>query len=173
MKKSIDILEKLIKQETAKGFKRSTDLLADFSNGYAEGWYFCVPTFFYEALDIKFTYQKKTKLWTQGSTFNFSTGDMIWNHAYPYCENFVSDFNKPRLGIQVQLSAPCLPQTKNRLRNSGKVNFTIFAARNDSNSKSIWKVTGNYSLSQDGFIEFLIKGYSNYLDLNSNLEVFN
>ena len=173
MQKSIRILGKLIKQESNKISKRYTELLADFSKGYAEGWYFCVPIFFYDALDIQFTYQKKIKLWTQGSTFNFSTGDMIWNHAYPYCENFVSEFNKPRLGIQVQSSAPCLPQTKNRLRNSGKVNFTIFAARNDSNSKFIWKVAGNYSLSQDGFIEFLIKGYSNSLDLNSNLEVFN
>ena len=173
MNKSIDILEKLIKQETKKGFKRSTELLADFSNGYAEGWYFCVPIFFYDALDIQFTYQKKMKLWTQGSAFNFSTGDMIWNHAYPYCENFVSDFIKPKIGVQVQSSTPCLPQTKHRLRNSGKVNFTIFSERNDPDSKFIWKIAGHHSLSQDDFIEFLIKGYSQSLELNLNLGVFN
>ncbi len=173
MQKSISILEKLIKQETKKGFKRSTELLADFSSGYAEGWYFCVPIFFYEALDIRFTYQKKMKLWTQGSAFNFSTGDMIWNHAYPYCENFVSEVNKPKIGVQVQSSAPCLPQTKERLRNSGKVNFTIFTKRNDPDSKFIWKIASHYSLSQDGFIEFLIKGNLQLLDLNLNFELFN
>ncbi|MGA7579567.1 MAG: hypothetical protein ACLQUW_09345 [Desulfobaccales bacterium] len=173
MQKSIYILDKLIKQKRAKRIKRSIELLADFSNGYAEGWYFCVPIFFYDALDIKFTFQNKMKLWTQGSTFNFSTGDMIWNHAYPYCENFVSDVKKNRIGVQVQSSAPCLPQTKNRLRNSGKVNFTIFTKRNEDYSIFIWKRAGNYSLSQDEFIEFLIKGYSQSLDLNLNSRVFN
>jgi len=171
MKKSIDILKKLIKQETKKGFKRSTQLLADFSNGYAEGWYFCVPKFFYDPLDIKFTYQKKKKLWTQGSAFNFSTGDIIWNHAHHYCEKFVSNFIKPKIGIQVQSSTPCLPQTKNRLRNSGKVNFTIFSERNYPDSKSIWRIAGQYSLSQDEFIEFLIKGFSSPV-INLNLEIF-
>ena len=173
MKKSIDILYQLIKQETKKGFKRSTELLADFPNGYAEGWYFCVPIFFYDALDIQFTYQKKMKLWTQGSAFNFSIGDMIWNHAHPYCENFVSNFIKQKIGLQVQSSAPCLPQTKHRLRNSGKVNFNIFTERNDPDSKSIWSIAGQYSLSQDDFIEVLIKGFSQSLGINLNLGVFN
>ncbi len=173
MQKSIDILDNLLKIEPTKRFKRSTELLADFSNGYAEGWYFCVPIFFYDALDIKFTFQKKLKLWTQGSAFNFSTGDMIWNHAYPYCEKFVSEIIKPKIGVQVQSSAPCLPKTKHRLRNSGKVNFTIFTERNDPVSKIIWKIAGHHSLSQDGFIEFLIKGFSQSLGLNLNLGVFN
>ena len=169
MQKSIYILEKLIKKSTTKRLKRSTELLADFSNGYAEGWHFCVPIFFYDALDIQFTFQNKMKLWTQGSSFNFCTGDTIWNHAYPYCENFVSDFTKPKIGVQVQSSTPCLPQTNNRLRNSGTVNFTIFTKRNGHDLKFIWKILGHYSLSQDGFIEFLIKGYSESLDLNLNL----
>jgi len=172
MIKSIYILEKLINKEPIKLLKRSKELLADFSNGYAGGWYFCVPIFFYDALDIKFTSQNKMKLWTQGSTFNFSTGDMIWNHAYPYCKNFLSDDKKNRIGVQVQSSAPCLPKTKHRLRNSGKVNFTIFKERNDSDSIFIWKIAGNYSLSQDEFIEFLIKGYSQSLDHNLNLGAF-
>jgi hypothetical protein len=173
MIKSIIILERLINQEITKGFKRSTELLANFSNGYAEDWYFCVPIFFYDALDIQFTYQKKMKLWTQGSAFNFSTGDVLWNNAHHYCENFVSYSIKPKIGVQVQSSSACLPQTKNRLRNSGKVNFTIFAERNDLNSKSLWKIAGQYSLSQDDFIEFLIKGYSQSLGLNLKLGVFN
>ena len=59
MQKSIDMLDKLIKQQPTKKFQRYTELLADFSNGYAEGWYFCVPIFFYEALDIKYTTRKK------------------------------------------------------------------------------------------------------------------
>jgi hypothetical protein len=179
MKKSIDMLIKIINEGSIK-IKRERDpqLLADFSNGYAEGWYFCVPKFFYEALDIKFTERKeknkKIKLWTQGSTFKFSTGDVIWNHAYPYCKNFVSEIIKPKIGIQVQSSEPCLPKTKDReQRYSGKVNFILFTERNDKDSKSIWKTLDYYSdISQDEFMEFLITGCSQKLDIDLNLGKF-
>jgi hypothetical protein len=179
MKKSIDMLEKIINQGSSKiNSERDPQLLADFSNGYAEGWYFCVPIFFYEALDIKFTKRKidkkEIKLWTQGSTFKFSTGDVIWNHAYSYCKNFVSEIIKPKIGILVQSSEPCLPKTKDReQRYSGKVNFILFTERNDPDSKFIWKIAGNYNGSQDDFVEFLIKGNSQSFNLNLNLEGFN
>ena len=173
MQKSIDILETLLRQDKGKKFKRHTELLADFSDGYAKDWYFCVPKFFYEALDIKFTERKEKnktlKLWTQGSTFKFSNGDTIWNHAYPYCENFVSEIIRLKIGVQVQSSVPCLPKTKDRSRNSGKVNFTIITESYDLNSKIIWKIAGNYTLSQDEFVELLIKGPSQFSNLNLNL----
>lgn len=177
MNKSIDILDELIKQQPNKKFQRHTKLLADFTNGYAEGWFFCVPIFFFEALDIKFTYRikdkRKKKLWTQGSTFKFSTGDMIWNYAYPYCKNFVSGIIKPKIGVQVQSAEPCLPKTKHRSRYSGKVNFILFTESNDQYTSFIWKVAGHYSGSQDDFVEFLIKGSSQSFDPNLNLEGFN
>jgi hypothetical protein len=174
MQNSIRILEKLLRQDKdrqRKRFKRDTELLADFSSGYAKDWFFCVPIFFYDALDIKFTYRKKEerKIWTQGSTFNFSVGDMIWNYSYPYCKNFVSEIIMPKIGIQVQSSKSCLPQTKNRLRNEGKINFTIVTENYVQDSKDNWKTIGNYSLSQDGFVEFLITGCSKSLEIDLTL----
>jgi hypothetical protein len=179
MQSSIYILDKLITQEKTRKFQRLTELIADFSNGYAKDWFFCIPKFFYEALDIKYTERKEKgktlKLWTQGSTFKFDTGDIIWNHAYPYCKNFVSEIIKPKIGILVQSSEPCLPKTKDReQRYSGKVNFILFTERNDPDSKFIWKkIAGNYNGSQDDFVEFLIKGNSQTFKLNLNLEGFN
>lgn len=177
MEKFITFLKKLIEKHQIRiNSDREEELLADFSKGYAEGWYFCVPIFFYEPLDIRFTYREKEKkkVWTQGATFKFSTGDVIWNHAYPYCENFASDGIKPKIGVQVQSSAPCLPKTKDRSeRNPGKVNFTIFTESIDTDSKIKWRISGHYSLTQDDFIEFLIKGYSQSIDLDLTLEGFN
>jgi hypothetical protein len=176
MQASINILGKLLTYDKAKKFKRHIELLAYFSDGYASGWYFCVPKFFYEALDIKLTERKEKnktlKKWTQGSTFKFSAGDIIWNHAYPYCENFVSEVIKPKIGVQVQSSEPCLPKSKNRSRYSGKVNFSIITEVDDSDSKIIWKTSGYYSLSQDDFVEFLITGRSQSLGLDLNLRGF-
>jgi hypothetical protein len=174
MQESIDILKRLLKGNKGNKFIRRTELLADFSSGYAKDWYFCISKFFYEALDIKFTKrikQNKTiKIWTQGSTFKFSVGDMIWNHAYPYCENFISEAIRSKIGIQVQSSKPCLPKTNNRKeRSSGAVNFIILTENLNQDSKAFWKIVGNYSLSQDDFVKFLITGYCQSLELDLKL----
>jgi hypothetical protein len=163
MRKSHDLLEYLINKEMTSKTKRSLELLADFSLGYARGWHFCVPFFFHENLDIQFTGRTnnkiKTKLWTQGCCFNFSIGDMIHNHPYAYCENFECAPTILPLTIQVESSTPVIPQflhKKKRIdrkRNPGMVNFKIFGL----SQKESGQIYG--SLSQDGFIKLLIQGF--------------
>lgn len=159
---SLDLLEKLITEKRTQKTKRSLKLLADFSAGYARNWYFCIPTFFYDALDIQFTERadnkKKIKIFTQGSYFNFSPGDMIYNHPYAYCDNFVCSLSIPQLILQIESSTPVSLQIKDeknnidKNRDPGSVNFKFVQYPTN------WQGNLNQSLSQDDFIYFLITG---------------
>jgi hypothetical protein len=167
---SLERLEKVILY--AQKDKRTTELLADFSTGYARGlygqvWYFCVPIFFYEALDIKYTERviksEKRKLWTQGSWFNFSEGDKLYNHAYAYCNNFIgwlSSIN-PKICLSIESARPSLPRIKNKNnpkeRYPGEINFKIMVK---NPSTKYWEIQRYECLSQDEFIKLLIKGPS-------------
>lgn len=67
---------------------RNTRLIADFSDGFAEGWAMAVPRGFREALDIQLTVrkvkEKNVKLWTQGRSFNFQHGDTLYDTPDAY-----------------------------------------------------------------------------------------
>jgi hypothetical protein len=173
---------------------RTTELLADFSSGYAidfnkQVWYFCVPKFFYEALDIKYTTRIKNKveerIWTQGSWFNFLEGDKLYNHAYAYCNNFIERLSliHPKICLSIESAKPSIPRIrkyklvkgrnlrrrfraalflrKNSIRGvrkgrySGQINFQILVK---NPTTKYWETKRNESLSQDEFIELLIKG---------------
>jgi hypothetical protein len=121
MEISLERLEKI--KLIAQKENRTTDLLADFSTDYARGldgqvWYFCVPKFFYEALDIKYTTRIKNKveekIWTQGSWFKFSEGDKLYNHAYAYCNNFIGGLFSihSKICLSIESARPSLPRIK-------------------------------------------------------------
>lgn len=65
--------------------KRKKKLIADFTTGYAKGWYLVVGTYNYEALDIK--YKSKIinginqKVLTQGDDYCFKEGS-IFHDSY-------------------------------------------------------------------------------------------
>lgn len=168
MKISLERLEiiKLIAQKE----NRTIELLADFSTDYARGldgqeWYFCVPKFFYEALDIKYTIRKKNKveekIWTQGSWFNFSGGDKIYNHAYAYCNNFIGGLSSthPKICLSIESARPSLPRIKTKHKQKdrypGQIDFKIIL-KNPATKN--WETKGYEDLSQDEFIKLLIKG---------------
>ena len=69
---------------------RMEKLLADFSNDYAKGWDMAVGTYFRDALDIKqtpkVTEESKTVIWTQGGTFAFCQGDILYDTPLAYQE---------------------------------------------------------------------------------------
>ena len=62
--------------------------LADFSTDYAKGWHMAVGTYFRDALEIKqtpkVTEESKTVIWTQGGTFSFSQGDILYDTPLAY-----------------------------------------------------------------------------------------
>jgi hypothetical protein len=194
MEKSLELLEKL--KRYAQRENRATELIADFSEDYAKGWdgqvwYFCVPNFFYEALDIKFTSRRKNdveeKTWTQGSWFNFSEGDKLYNHAYAYCSNFISGSSSihPKVCLSIESAHPSLPRIKikkNKIRKSTdlrkrfraapffKKNILSGVMKNrypgqvnfeimvKNSATNVWETQENKSFSQDEFITLLIKG---------------
>lgn len=160
MEKSLRNLKTLINSPK----KRSIELITDFTDGYAKNWSICVPSCFCESLDIKLTDRiinnKKVKLLTQGSSFNFNVGDIFYNHAYPYCINFlcINQPEQPQICIQIQSATPCIPGKGKNSRNPGNVNFNILVNRGKNQSECTWGVIGFKTLTKDEFIELLIKG---------------
>jgi hypothetical protein len=168
MDKSLERLEKI--KLIAQKENRTTELLADFSTGYARNldgqpWYFCVPKFFYEALDIKYTERKirmeTKKIWTQGSWFNFSEGDKLYNNAHSYCDNFIGTLSliHPKICLSIESAHPSFPQIKNKTklkeRYPGQINFKIMVK---NPTTQYWETHRYESLSQDEFIKLLISG---------------
>jgi hypothetical protein len=194
MEISLERLEKI--KLIAQKENRTVDLIADFSNGYAIGlngqvWYFCVPKFFYEALDIKYTTRKKNKveekIWTQGSWFNFSEGDKIYNHAYAYCNNFIGWLisTHPKICLSIESARPSLPRIKIKYKKIRKATdlrnrfrAALFLKKNilsgviksrypgqinfkimiKNLTTKYWETRRHESLTQDEFIKLLIKG---------------
>jgi hypothetical protein len=160
MEKSLEMLPKII------GFKnkRSVELIADFTDRYAKNWGICVPSYFLDALDIKLTdriiKKDKLKLLTQGSAFNFAVGDTFYNHAHPYCNHFINNnkLEQPPLCISVESSTPCIPENNNNSRNTGMVYFKILINRGKNQSECCWETIGHKTLTQDEFVELLIRG---------------
>ncbi len=64
MKMSVSVDDKI--RELAQSGKRSTELIANFINGYASGWYMAVRESFHPQLDIKHTARVVTKSTGEG-----------------------------------------------------------------------------------------------------------
>jgi hypothetical protein len=163
MERSLKIHKNLINNKKYRS-TRFIELIADFTNGYSRNWWFCVPSFFYEALDIKLTERvvnnKRVYKLTQGSNYNFTTGDTFYNHAYPYCKDFlcINQPEQPQICIQIQSATPCIQESENNQRNPGSVSFKILINRGKNQSECSWETIGFKTLTQDEFIELLIKG---------------
>ena len=110
IKKSIEILNLAT---SLKEGERSTNLLSDFTEGFAKGWRIAVSTRFLEALDIKKTDKvegsKKTLIWTQGSTFSFSQGDIIYDTLKAY-ERWEIALQSIGIAYQILAGVPSQPR---------------------------------------------------------------
>lgn len=166
---SLQILEKTMKlasldTEPSKD-NRLDELMTQFvqtkisdnvSLEIADGWHFCVPSSFKAALDIQLTPRKvagKTEYtWTQGSWFDFKTGDTIYDSPKAYLPWCLSNF---RVCLDVTKSVPAQPRNKSdrQNRNHGSVIFNILVPED---GKLVLK--GTKALSQDEFIRILING---------------
>lgn len=82
---SLDILARAIALKDKEA--RLETLLADFASDYAKGWDAAVGTYFRDALDIKQTStDEKNAAWTQGGTFAFCQGDILYDTPLAYQE---------------------------------------------------------------------------------------
>lgn len=84
-------------------------LIANFSNGFAQGWKMAVPESFREALDIKLTPRiskgVKEELWTQGNIYDFHEGDTIHSSREAY-EDWGKALIHLELSVQIQSASP-------------------------------------------------------------------
>jgi len=167
------INEKL--EELAKSNKRSTKLIATFSDGYADGWYMAVKESFRPQLDIKFTprVEKKTnveervtkrqiRLWTQGPRLAFDKGHIFYDTPLGYEEwgealkhiNLVCVVIDAKPNDVRKKKADNIKEHKNELIN-GFVEIELF----NPNSEKVKLISqGVYKVSQNKFVEFLMSG---------------
>lgn len=142
--------------------KRSQELIADFSNGYAEGWKFIVRPCNYPDLDI---YLSTKKNLTQGKRYNFQRGKIFFDNISAYNEIWGDALKKLNFCLQIDSATETItiPEI---IFNDGKFvsQFTPIYGTTDF---SIYKVnencTGlekikNFSCRQDEFVELLKTG---------------
>ncbi len=92
----------------ARRDERGYALIANFVDGFANGWKMAVPEAFKESLDIKFTPRqlagKTEMLWTQGRIYDFHEGDIIYDTKLAYQE-WGKALKHLTLSVQVQFSS--------------------------------------------------------------------
>lgn len=128
--------------------KRSPILIANFIDGYADGWRFAVRQAFKDALDIKWTTKVINKIesyeWTQGTQFNFSPGDIIYDTRLAYDLKWSDALKHIKLSIQITETTP-----------SGSVKFKLYRPQKDL--RSIEQID-TIECSQTEFVSFLKTG---------------
>ena len=102
--------------------KRSTELIADFSCGYAAGWAFVVRPCNYMALDIMYTklvkkidgkivkddkgVSLKEDVLTQGKTYNFSLGEIFYSDPIAYEVQWGDALKSLHCSLQIDEATP-------------------------------------------------------------------
>ena len=161
---ALNLLEHILREKSTRA-KRLTDLLKDPNDNekFAEGWHMCVPPCFNDALDIKQTERMQNKIttlaWTQGTSFSFKAGDMLYDTPDAY-DTWSEALKHIGLGVQVDAAFSAGPSEDISGRFPGRVTFSIFTP-NEDRSKIVRRAV--HTMSQDDFVKFLILGPSEEL----------
>jgi len=154
---------------------RSTELVADFSGGFADGWYMAVKQCFRNQLDIKYTtrvehitnasnmlMKSQVRIWTQGPRIAFETGHIFYDNPLAY-GNWDHALRHIKLACFVVEATPNEIRKKktdatkdeiNELLN-GQVVFDLFVP---DQCKTKLKPRDRFTISQIKFVEFLMTG---------------
>ena len=173
---TVTIQEKII--ALAKGNQRSTQLLAAFSGGFADGWAMAVKECFRNQLDIKYTarienrstvsgpvIKKQVKVWTQGPRIAFDTGHVFYDTPLAY-EKWDRAMQHIKLACAVIEATP--NEIKKEKTGNSKENINVLSdgyvfialfVPNRNKTKLI--LQNELKLSQNEFLEFLITGELN------------
>jgi len=137
--------------------KRSLKLIANFIDGYAEGWHFSIGECFKDQLDIKYVERKvkgkSVMRWTQGPYCCFAEGHIVYDTPKAY-----SQWSEALKHINVFCEV--VRATPNHLDEDGKfVNgFVTFVLRKPNYDRTGIETIDQYHLSQNDFVEFLRTG---------------
>ena len=151
------ILDRL-KSPQEKKPERLSELLRDPDADATPHWFMNVPKCFNEALDIRETTRviKKTPtlVWTQGSTFAFKPGDILYD-----TEKASGEWSEALRHIKVSLhirSATCAnSQQPGASRAPGVVSFDVMTPSTDA---AHLITISSRTLTQDEFVRLLISG---------------
>ncbi len=136
--------------------KRHTELIANFVNGYAEGWYMAVKESFRNELDIKYTERSRNKQscfeWTQGPYYSFAEGHLFYDISSGY-DNWEKALKSISLCCKI-ISATPTELGNNKELHEGTVFFRIYKPDNNK----LLKAVNDYTLSQTEFVKFLKTG---------------
>ena len=160
---SLKLLEKLVKKKSKE--KRESECLKDPERSLTDkdNWFIYVPSCFNDCLDIAKTDRssgEKTeknaarKVWTQGSRFSFHRGCILYDtpKAYGKWNDAIKSIN---YCISILNGTSAEPAISENERIRGNVEFLVFSPFR--RTKKLKKL-GTFSLTQDEFIRFLIKG---------------
>ncbi len=156
----IALLDALLSSEESKRFRRTTTLLIDreleSSSLGPEGWAFCVPSCFDDALDLKDTNitedKVTTKQRTQGRKFHFKAGALIYDTPLAYTQSWGDALAELGQMVRVEDSTPA---NEEEGRYAGTVTFSLLKPNAE---RSAVERVGQHECSQDDFVRFLITG---------------
>jgi hypothetical protein len=143
--------------------KRETNLIADFINGYANGWFMAVKECYRNELDIKYSERKKDKQsffeWTQGPYLSFAEGHLFYDtpKAYEKGKKWGQAIKAIKIACKITSAKPTILD-KNKNLVEGTVNFAIY--KPDKECESLIAVR-DYKVSQREFVDFLKTGQLN------------
>ena len=151
------VLEALTR-DPSKRERRSTELLRDPESPGSAGWAMYLPPCFNDALDIRRTTRIEDKVpverWTQGSTFGFRAGDILYDTPEAY-QDWAAARPRLRACIQVRDATPVTPAQPGAPRNPGRVEFDLL--RPGPNAPQPVPPL-SLTLTQDEFVRGLITG---------------
>jgi len=164
-------------EELANSNERSTKLIANFSGGYADGWYMAVRESFRLQLDIKYTTRiekpindaggsekRQVRLWTQGPRIAFDKGHIFYDTPLG-CEKWDEVINHVKLACIVINGKPNDVKKEKSPNSKKKINKLIegfvvveFLIPNHDKTKLIKR--NELKMSQNKFVELLMRGES-------------
>lgn len=162
----------------AKGNRRSTRLLATFSDGFAAGWAMAVKECFRHQLDIRYTarvesrstgygpvHKRQVKVWTQGPRIAFDGGHVFYDTplAYERWERALQHINVACAVLEAtpnEIRKKNGPDAKTELSAlvDGYVVIELFVPHRD---KTKLVSQNKFKLTQNEFLEFLMTGKLN------------
>jgi len=151
----------VVQDNQNKRSQRNIILIANFIDGYADGWRFAVRECFRDALDIKLTAKVTNKIedyiWTQGTQFNFSQGDILYDTRLAYELTWGEALKHIKLSIQI-----------NEITPSKTVIFKLYRPNKE---RLIIEEVDRIECTQAAFVSFLQTGIITMSD-NKNRNVF-
>lgn len=138
--------------------KRSEDLIAKFSDGYAENWFMAIGEQFKNELDIKKTKRKKNSefigVWTQGTSYSFAEGQVFYDTPKGY-SIWSEALGKIIFTCKILKAEAKTNTAKHKGAHEGFVEFALYKI--NSEKTNIVEI-GIHKMTQDDFVIFLHTG---------------